>query len=76
MFVLMLKTTENSATNLDFICAATSRDEAVRQIDHQFGELQPSGHGNYRMLGARGQAPKEVEETKTWGGSSYVLAEF
>lgn len=76
MFILLLKTTKNSMTSLDFVCAVGTRPEAVRQIDREFDDLKPAGFGSYRMLGARGMAPVEVEETKEWQGSSYVLAEF
>lgn len=76
MFLLLLKTTENSSTSLDFVCAVETKAEAVRQIDREFDDLKPAGYGAYRMLGARGGTPKAVEETKEWAGSSYVLAEF
>lgn len=76
MYLLLLKTTKNSMTSLNFVGASESRAQLVHEIDREFGELKPAGFGSYRMLGARGEAPVEVEETKEWQGSSYVLATF
>jgi hypothetical protein len=77
MFLLLLKTTRNACTNLDFVGAYETREKAIPYADRGNGDFTPSGYGNYRMIGSRnGMTPKSVEETLTWNGSSYLLVEF
>jgi hypothetical protein len=77
MFLLLLKTTKNACTNLDFVGAYEDKERAQRYVRLEAGTFEPAGFGSYRMLGSRnGMTPKSVEETQEWQGSTYLLAEF
>jgi hypothetical protein len=77
MFLLLLKTTKNAHTSLDFVGMYETREMALPHVDREAGPFEPSGFGNYRMLGCRnGMTPKSVEETQVWQGSSYLLVEY
>lgn len=78
MFLLLQKTEESGGmTSLGFVGMYGSKQEAEKYAT-RVGPFLPSGFGNYRMLAACGGSlpPREVQETKLFNGSTYLLAEF
>ncbi len=79
MFLLLLKVEHPSTTSLGFVGMYESQEEAERLNSvHGFRE---SGHGNRRMLGARGSLPVKsllATDTEVDGDDrySYLLAEY
>lgn len=77
MFLLLLKTTKNACTSLDFVGMYETKEKASRYISQENGPLEPSAFGNYRMIGSQnGITPETIEETKEFQGSTYLLVEF